>query len=390
MTRRKKVAIVTPGSFPIPGVKSSSVERVVLNMADLLQDEVDVFIFGKKTIEQPFYEKKGSITFHRNYIPANTYIQQTIKQLELLQPDIIQVENRPRFAKQVRLAMPKAKIILVMQSTRFMSLPHIGKKEWAACIDMTDHIVVNSHYLKEYIINETNCPSNKITVNHLGVNLTQFKPKWMKECKASIKQLKREWGVTDKKILLYVGRLVEIKGIHHILEAMPEIIEADPSIVLFIAGITLSSTLQNKEYEERLHRLSENVKGHVFFTPFVPHEMIQLWYQMADLLVVPSIAEPFGLVNIEAMATGTPVIAAKSGGIPEIIEHGKTGILINPNQVRAELISHIPQHFSKPKIIKKMRVECVSHVRHHFTWQHTVKRQLDLYSRFTGDVIEER
>jgi spore coat protein SA len=390
VTERKKVAIVTPGSFPIPGVKSSSVERVVLKMAELLQDEVDVFIFGKKTIEQPFYEKRGSITFHRNYIPANTYIQQTIKQLELLQPDIIQVENRPRFAKEVRLAMPKAKIILVMQSTRFMSLPHIGKKEWAACIDMTDHIVVNSHYLKEYIINETNCPSNKITVNHLGVDLTQFKPKWNKECKASIKQLKREWGVKDKKILLYVGRLVEIKGIHYILEAMPEIIEADPSIVLFIAGITLSSTSENKEYEERLHRLAENMKGHVFFTPFVQNEMIQHWYQMADLLVVPSIAEPFGLVNIEAMATGTPVIATNSGGIPEIIEHGKTGILINPNQMREELISHIPQHFSNPQKIKEMRVECVSHVRNHFTWQHTVKRQLALYSRLTDDVIEER
>lgn len=381
MSEKEKVAIITPGSFPIPGVKSSSVERVIIKVVELLQEEVDLFILGKKTLMQPSYEKNGSITFYRFHSQYRTYIHQIIAQLQEIKPDIIQIENRPRFAKMVRLAMPKAKIILVMQSTRFMSRPHIGTKELSACFEAADAIVVNSHFLKEYILEETQCSSTKITVNHLGVDRDQFQSKWQRDQKASAEILKREWGVTDKKILLYMGRLVEIKGVHHILEAMPELIKTDPSIFLFIAGITLAPTPENKAYEKRLQTLTEKVKGHAIFTPFVPHEQIQQWYQMADILVVPSVAEPFGLVNVEAMATGTPVIATKSGGIPEIIDHGKTGILINPDQVREELISQITILFSNPAKLKKMGEASILRVKNHFTWQHTAQRQLALYRK---------
>ncbi|WML39954.1 glycosyltransferase family 4 protein [Neobacillus sp. OS1-2] len=381
MSQKGKVAIITPGSFPIPGVKSSSVERVVLKVTELLQEEIDFYILGKKTLKQPFYEKKGSITFHRYHFQYKTYIQQIIKQLQDIEPDIIQIENRPRFVKMVRLAMPKVKIILVMQSTRFMSRPHIGTMELTACFEAADAIVVNSHFLKEYILKETPCSTSKIEVNHLGVDVEQFQSKWQGEQKATVVRLKREWKVTDKKILLYMGRLIEIKGVHHILEAMPEIIKNDPSIILFIAGITLTTTPEYTAYERRLQKLAEKMKEHVIFTPFVPHEQIQHWYQLADLLVVPSEAEPFGLVNVEAMATGTPVIATNSGGIPEIIDHGKTGILINPDQVRDELISQISSLFLTPAKLKQMGEAGMLRVKNHFTWSHTAKRQLALYRK---------
>jgi spore coat protein SA len=380
--QRKKVAIITPGSFPIPGVKSSSVEMVVGKLADLLQEEVDIFIFGKKTMKQPFFEKKGSITFYRYHFQYNTYIQQIIDQLQEIEPDIIQIENRPRFARAVRLAMPKTKIILVQQSTQFMSRPHIGKRELLNCLDATDAIVVNSHFLKEYLMKESSCSSAKITVNHLGADIDQFQPKWQSD-KASAEILKEEWGVTNKKILLYAGRLVEIKGVHHILEAMPELIKADPSIVLFIAGITLFPSPENKAYVENLKKLAEKVKDHVIFTPFITHDEIHQWYQMADLLVVPSVAEPFGLVYVEAMAVGTPVIATKSGGIPEIIDHERTGILISPDQVREELTSQIINLFSNPTKIKQMGEAGIQCIRNHFTWPLTAQRQLELYRKLT-------
>jgi spore coat protein SA len=385
MGRRMKVAMITPGTFPIPSVKSSSIEMLVEKLANLIQKEADVFIFGTKFRKQLEFEQKGAITYHRYLKQEKTYIDQVIAELLGLEPDIIQIENRPRFARAVRLAMPKAKIILFMQSTLFLSRPHIGREELLTCLEAADVIVVNSQYLQDYLLQEFNGLSSKITVNHLGVDINQFQPKWHQEEKAAAELLRKEWGVNDKKVLLYVGRLVEIKGVHHVLEAMPEIIKADPSIVLFIAGSTLSPTSSNLEYVEELEKLAEKVKEHVTFTKFIPHNEIHKWFQMADLLVVPSVAEPFGLVNVEAMAVGTPVIATNSGGIPEIVDDGKTGILIQPERVHEELIWKIVRLFKNPADLMKMGVKSVKKVRAHFTWSHTAQRQLALYRKLTND-----
>ncbi|KGM46289.1 hypothetical protein NP83_01070, partial [Neobacillus niacini] len=183
-------------------------------------------------------------------------------------------------------------------------------------------------------------------------------------------------GISNNKVLLYVGRLVEIKGVHHILEAMPDLIKADPSIRLIIAG----SPTEQKTYSDYLRNLAEDVKDHVVFTSFIPNDKVQELFQISDLLVVPSAQnEAFGLVNLEAMSTGTPVIATKSGGMPEIIDHGITGLLIDPSNVREELTKHIINLLSNPRKIQQMGKESVVRVSNYFTWQHTADRQLMLY-----------
>ncbi|MFJ5759200.1 glycosyltransferase family 4 protein [Neobacillus sp. NPDC093182] len=380
MGRKLKIAMISPGTFPISGGKSSSIEMLMKKLASLFQNEADVFMFGKKFRKQPGIETIGSITYYR-YLSSKgkTYINQCIEQLQEIQPDIIHIENRPRFAKAVRLAMPKAKIVLALQSTVFMSRPHIRKAEMMTCLEAADAIVVNSHFLKNHMIKETLCSPSKITVNHLGVDINQFQPKWHHEQKKKTALLKKKWGVTDRKILLYAGRLIEKKGVHHILEAMPELIKFDPSIVLFIAGSSLSPTSEKLAYEARLRELAKKVKGHVIFASFITHDQIHTWYQIADILLVPSAAEPFGLVNVEAMAVGTPVIGTNSGGIPEIIEHGKTGILVDPERVVQELTWQILKLLSDPEKIMRMGVYSALHVRANFTWVHTAQRQLALY-----------
>ncbi|SDM88458.1 spore coat protein SA [Bacillus sp. OK048] len=374
--------MVSPGTFPIGGRRSSSIEMLMVKLAELFQAEADVTLFGKLFSNQPAFEERGSITFYR-YLSSksNPYINQTIECLQEVKPDIIHIENRPRLARVVRLAMPKTKIVLVLQSTLFMSRPHIGKEELMICLEAADAIIVNSHFLKNHMVKETLCSSSKITVNHLGVDVDQFQPKWHQESKANVARLRKEWGVTDRKVLLFVGRLIEKKGVHHIFKAMPALIKADPSIMLIIAGSSLAPTSETRAYESRLQELAEKVNGHVIFNPFITHDEIHTWFQMADLLLVPSVAEPFGLVNVEAMAVGTPVIATNSGGIPEIIEHGKTGILIHPERVVDELTWQIVKLLSNPGQVIKMGLDSALHVRANFTWEVTAQRQLALYRR---------
>jgi spore coat protein SA len=382
VSRRMKVAMITPGTFPIAGGKSSSIEMLMEKLANLFQEEADVFIFGKRFRKQPDYEKKDSVHFYRFLSSQNQpFINQSIEKMQEIKPDIIHIENRPRFAHAVRMAMPDAKIVLVMQSIFFMSRNHIGKEELVTCLKAADIIVVNSHFLKNHMIKESLCSSTKITVNHLGVDTDQFQPKWLSEQKSRVELLKKEWGVTDRKILLYAGRLVEIKGVHHILEAMPALIKADPSVILFIAGTSLTPDSETKAYELHLEELAQKVNDYVIYSPYIPYHEIHTWFQMADLLLVPSAAEPFGLVNVEAMAVGTPVIATNAGGIPEIIEHEKTGILIHPDRVVTELTRQISKLLSHPEKIRKMGVDGSLHVRAQFTWTHTAQRLLSLYRK---------
>jgi spore coat protein SA len=378
--KRLKVAIITPGSYPIPGSKSSSVELVVQHTSKLFQKDVDVIIFGMKTRKQLFIERSGNITFYRYSFKTKTYIQQVIEQLQHDLPDIIQIENRPRIVKAIRRAFPKAKIILNLHSVKFISPPYMKEQILISYLNQTDAIMVNSHFLKNYIVNQTNCNSEKIIVNHLGVNTEQFKSKWELVSRSSLEVLKKELGVSNYKILLYVGRLIEIKGVHHILEAMPELIKADPSIRLVIAGSTLEFSSKHTEYTARLIKQTEEIKDYVVFTSFIPHDKIHELFQIADLLVVPSAEnEAFGLVNVEGMSTGTPVIATKSGGMPEIIEHGKTGFLIDPNNVRGEITKYILYLLSNSAKIQQMGQESVLRVRNNFTWEHTVERLIKLY-----------
>ncbi|MEH7178536.1 glycosyltransferase family 4 protein [Neobacillus vireti] len=377
---RLKVAIITPGAYPIPGHKSSSVELVVQHTSNLFQKDVDVIIFGMKTKNQLFIERSGNITFYRYSFKTKTYIQQVVDQLQQDLPDIIQIENRPRMVKAIRRAFPNAKIILNLHSVKFISPPYMNEQKLISYLNLTNAIMVNSHFLKNYVVNHTNCNSEKIIVNHLGVNTEQFKSKWELDSRASLEILKKQLGVPNYKILLYVGRLIEIKGVHHILEAMSELIKADPTIRLIIAGSALEFSSKHTEYAARLIKQTKEIEDYVVFTSFIPHDKIHELFQISDILVVPSAEnEAFGLVNVEGMSTGTPVIATKSGGMPEIIEHGKTGFLIDPSNVREELTKYILCLLSNPVKIQEMGIESVLRVRNNFTWQHTVERMLKLY-----------
>jgi spore coat protein SA len=151
-----------------------------------------------------------------------------VEQLQHDKPDIIQIENRPKFVKFIRQAIPTAKIILTLHSVTFISPPYMNDRLLINYLDQANAIVVNSHFLKTFLIEKTNCNAKKIFVNHLGVNTERLKPKWQLDNTVSLDFLREELGVSHNKIFLYVGRLVEIKGVHHILEAMPESLELTP------------------------------------------------------------------------------------------------------------------------------------------------------------------
>ena len=129
-----------------------------------------------------------------------------------------------------------------------------------------------------------------------------------------------------KPYVLFVGRLTRQKGIIHLVHALP-FIDAGVQIVLCAGAPDTEAILHEMSVE--VDRARASTPNEIIWIPeMVPVERIIVLYSHAALFVCPSVYEPFGIINLEAMACGTPVVAAAVGGIPEVVVHDKTGILV--------------------------------------------------------------
>jgi spore coat protein SA len=135
----------------------------------------------------------------------------------------------------------------------------------------------------------------------------------------------------DKCYLLYVGRLTPIKGVHVLIEAFREIHQRMPEVRLIITGSSFFGSKTKTAYEKKLMSLAEPVKNAIIFTGYLPHEKLKYLYSAVNVVVFPSVGpEAFGLVMLESMAAGTFLVASRVGGIPEVLESGDNGLLVEP------------------------------------------------------------
>ena len=156
------------------------------------------------------------------------------------------------------------------------------------------------------------------------------------------------YEIKNTKKILYVGRLSEEKGVEYLLKAMPLIIKEIPTIHLDIVG--------DGNEKHRLEILTKelNLEKSVAFIGFVSHSEVEKYYKKANIVIVPSIwPEPFGLIGPEAMSVGRPVIGTKVGGIPEWLEDGRTGFLVEPKNSK-DIANKIIKLFENQKLLKMM------------------------------------
>ena len=157
-----------------------------------------------------------------------------------------------------------------------------------------------------------------------GVDLTRFIP--------AVKslELQKKWGVEGAPVIVSIGRLVPRKGSDQLIKAMPEVLKQFPKSKLLLVG--------TGNYKKRLEKLVRNLKvqDSVIFTGRVAHELLPAYYRLGDIFAAPCRSrygglevEGLGIVYLEASACGVPVIAGKSGGAPDAVLDGKTGILVN-------------------------------------------------------------
>lgn len=367
-----KAAFVTPGAYPVPSPSGGSVERVVEKFVPLLAPHVDARIYGRIGRRLPARGELAGVPCER--FPAadkSRYVRRVTRRLAATRPDLIEVENRPRLVRTFRRAFPRAQIWLHLHSNTFISRPYLTPPELSECLAAADRIIVNSEYLKSYVTTRVPRAASKIGVVYPGVDAERFAC-WDPEAERAAR------GWQHRRIVLYAGRLIPLKGVHLLLEALPGLIRRVPDALLVIVGGAFYGSGATTAYVRKLHRMAKPLRRHVHFQPYVPHPEIARWYAMAHAAAVPSVRrEAFGLVNVEAMAAGLPVVASRVGGMTEIVEDGVTGFLIDPLNAREELTDRLSLLLGYEELRAEMGRRGRERVLSHFTWQETANRWLN-------------
>lgn len=250
-------------------------------------------------------------------------------------------------------------------------------------IEMADAIIAVSEETKVDVLNNFNVDPEKVKVIYNGINLQEY----VVTDKVSTLE---EYGIDQSKpFVLFVGRITRQKGIIHLVNAV-KYIDPDTQIVL-CAGAPDTPEIA-KEMEDSVAEVKK-VRDNVIWIDVMleKEEVIQL-YSHADVFCCPSIYEPFGIINIEAMACETAVVASAVGGIKEVVVHGETGLLVqleqqeeapfepkNPDKFSRDLAEGVNQLITDKELTRKMAKNGRRRVEDTFDWIAIAKQVEDLY-----------
>jgi len=211
-----------------------------------------------------------------------------------------------------------------------------------------------------------------VTVIPNGIPLDKFCPD------PPSPQLCSELGLTaDDRVLLVVSRLTPWKGHMTLLEAVARLVDSWPRLKLVVVG---EVAFWEADYEQQLKQRAAELGliDHVIWTGLrsdVP-ELLRL----CDIFVLPSVGEPFGRVIIEAMATGRPVVATESGGVPEVVVDGQTGLLVPPEDAQS-LAGAIRTLLADGQRAQQMGVNGLARARQLFSADRVAQQVQELYQR---------
>ena len=232
------------------------------------------------------------------------------------------------------------------------------------------------------ILNRFPEAAEKTLAIHNGINLKTFQPKWTYSEKDR-HALKQKLGASPQdKLLLFVGRLSPQKGILQLLQACQTLFPRFPEWKLLVVGSSWFGKDQETAFTRQLRTVSEPIRDKVIFTGYIPKSDLPHVYAASDLFVAPSLMEdPSPNVCYEAQAAGLPILAARRGGIPEIIAENETASLIdtpeNPDKIAGKLEGMLTDSTSFHPMGQAGRTR----VEQRFSWSETARKTEELYDR---------
>ncbi len=253
-----------------------------------------------------------------------------------------------------------------------------------------DGIIAVSKAMKTDVQSLYGVDPDRVRVIYNGIDADRFR-------KIEAPEVLRSHGIDpDVPFILFVGRITRQKGILHLVEALPRL---DPGVQVVLCAGAPDTAAIGEEMKAAVVRARENTPNPVIWIDeMVPIPKLIALYSHAALFVCPSVYEPFGIINLEAMACRTPVVAAAVGGIREVVVHEETGLLVpfesvgpenadprDPDRYARDLAAAVNRLMADPEKRNAMGQAARERVEAMFSWAGIARQTLDYY----GELIEQ-
>jgi alpha-maltose-1-phosphate synthase len=247
-----------------------------------------------------------------------------------------------------------------------------------------DGVIAVSEAMKHDVQSLYGVAPERVRVIHNGIDLQQYRPTPNPETLAA-------FGIRpDVPFVLFVGRITRQKGIIHLVNAIRHF---DPGVQVVLCAGAPDTPAIAAEMTEAVARARAATSNAIIWIPeMLPKAQVIALYTHAAIFVCPSVYEPFGIINLEAMACGTPVVASAVGGIPEVVAHGETGLLVpaetidpseveprHPAQFARDLAAAVNTLLADPDRRASMARKARERVERQFSWTSIARQTLAFY-----------
>ena len=355
--------------------------------ADIRRGEaVQLLNKAQRKLRLPDLPYAGRASYFRGYARSHA------ERLSREAVDVVHLYNTSQWVPLLRAALPRTPIVLQMHCEWLAEIP---REQGLERLRQVDRVLGVSEQIAAQIRERYPERADAVSVLPNGVDLDAFRPS--PEVRATraaeVAALHRRLGLRDGPMVLFLGRISAEKGLHTLLEALPEVLEHAPGTQVVLAGPAagLRSPLPTRErrelrghpewrarYIEHLRRLAEPLDGHVIFAGPLAFADLPLALALADVYVQPSVFEAFGLPVVEAMASGLPVVASDGGALPEQVEQGVTGYVVPAGDAR-ELAAALVRVLADPGLAERLGRAGLERARRSLTWDMAAERLLEIY-----------
>ena len=253
---------------------------------------------------------------------------------------------------------------------------YINDTEWMLTYEASE-VIVNSNYMKNEVQRLFGLPFEKINVIPNGINLNIYNGIERNY------EFRRKYARDNEKIIMCAGRLVYEKGFQYLIDAAPKVLSNynDAKFIIAGKGGMLEELKAKAEYL--------GISNKVYFTGQLTPKELYTMYRCADIAVFPSTYEPFGLVAIEGMYAGTPIVVSDIGGLNEIVEHGVTGMKSyagNSNSIADSILALLFDHQLAYNVAKNGKAK----VKELYNWTKIAQDTHFIYQKSICETVAEK
>ena len=323
--------------------------------------------------------------FMYNVLSASKFINQLVKK-ENLKFDVVCVHDW----------LSSIAGIIVKNETKIPVVFHVHSTEWGrsgdtgssvvshletATAEMADRIITVSHAMRDDLVKH-GWSGSKISVVWNGVDPEHYNP--AKYSQADAQKVREKYNIgPDEPMLLFLGRLMWVKSVRNLIQAMPLILEDYPKVKLVILG----KGEEQKDIVETANRLGINDKV-LYRFEFVPEEERILHYAASDVCIFPSVYEPFGIVSLEAMSMAKPVVVGARGVVgfrEQVISSGpdQNGVHVN-GEDPADIAWGVKEVLRDPERAREWGENGRKRVLEYFTWEKAADQTIQIYQSLKG------